>query len=92
ESVRVRVAGVSGSPVPAGATAAALNVTVTGPRANGLLYVGAGSDGRSTLNFAKGQTLAHLGITRVRSDGTVTIVNHSRGAVHVLVDATGYLR
>jgi hypothetical protein len=92
ESVRVKVAGVSGSPVPAGATAAALNVTVTGPRANGLLYVGAGSDGRSTLNFATGQTLAHLGITRVRSDGTVTIVNHSRGAVHVLVDATGYLR
>ncbi|MGO4363511.1 hypothetical protein, partial [Terrabacter sp. RAF57] len=36
-SLTIKVAGVTGSPVPAGATAAAINLTATSPRAAGFL-------------------------------------------------------
>ena len=91
-SLTVKVAGVSGSPVPAGATAAAVNLTATAPTAAGYLTAAAAAGGgTSTANFAAGQTVANLVITRLASNGTMTIVNHSRGTVHVVADAGGYL-
>jgi hypothetical protein len=92
-SVTVKVGGVSGSPVPTGATAAALNLTVTSPSAAGHLTADStASGGTSTANFSAGQTVANLVITRLASNGTMTIVNHSRGTVHVVADVGGYLR
>ncbi|WP_323102318.1 hypothetical protein, partial [Intrasporangium sp. YIM S08009] len=91
-ALKVRVAGVSGSPVPAGATVAVLNLTVASPQKPGFLTADASADGgTSTANFSTGQTVANLVLTRLASDGTATIVNHSAGTVHVIVDAQGYL-
>ncbi|WP_083707415.1 glycoside hydrolase domain-containing protein [Intrasporangium flavum] len=91
-ALTVRVAGVSGSPVPAGAVAAGLNLTVTSPRAAGFLSVDAtAGGGTSTTNFVKGQTVANLVITRLTGSGTMTIVNHSAGTVQVVADVEGYL-
>jgi hypothetical protein len=90
-AITVRVAGVSGSPVPAGAVAAALNVTVTGSRAAGFVSVDAATSAFPTTSFATGQTIANLTVARLSSSGTATIVNHSRSTVHVIVDVQGYL-
>ncbi|WP_344111868.1 hypothetical protein, partial [Terrabacter aerolatus] len=48
--------------------------------------------GSSTANFAPGQTVANLVVGRLSSAGTLTVVNHSKGTVHVVADVTGYLR
>ncbi|WP_141843443.1 glycoside hydrolase domain-containing protein [Humibacillus xanthopallidus] len=91
-SLTVKVAGVSGSPVPSGATAAAVNLTATSPTAAGYLTADStASGGTSTANFTAGQTVANLVITRLATNGTMTIVNHSRGTVHVVADVGGYL-
>ncbi|WP_141823057.1 glycoside hydrolase domain-containing protein [Humibacillus xanthopallidus] len=91
-SLTVKIAGVAGSPVPSGATAAAINLTATAPTASGYLTADStAGGGTSTANFAAGQTVANLVITRLASNGTMTIVNHSRGTVHVVADVGGYL-
>ncbi|HET8598953.1 MAG TPA: glycoside hydrolase domain-containing protein [Segeticoccus sp.] len=89
-SMTIRVAGVSGSPVPRSATTAALNVTVTRPGTSGGVYVGDASDGTDTISFTRGLTLAHGLVTRLRSNGTLTVVNHSGSTVQVIVDVRGY--
>lgn len=86
----VKVAGVRGSSVPSSATAAALNVMVTRSTRSGHLYVGDASDGSDVLAFGAGETVSHGVATRLRSDGTLRVVNHSAGTVHVLVDVRGY--
>jgi hypothetical protein len=91
-SLTVKVAGVSGSPVPAGATAAAINLTATSPQRAGFLSADStATTGSSTANFAAGQTVANLLVGRLTSSGTLTIVNHSGGTVHVIADVTGYV-
>jgi TRAP-type uncharacterized transport system substrate-binding protein len=91
-SVTVKVAGVTGSPVPSGATAAAINLTATGATAPGYLTADStASGGTSTANFSTGQTVANLVITRLASNGTMTIVNRSSGTVQVIADVEGYL-
>ena len=90
-SLTIKVAGVSGSPVPVGATVAAVNLTATGPKTAGFLSADAtATPGSSTANFAVGQTVANLLVGRLASTGTLTIVNHSKGTVHVIADVTGY--
>ena len=92
-SLTIKVAGVTGSPVPAGATAAAINLTATSPRAAGFLSADVtATTGSSTANFAAGQTVANLLVGRLTTSGTLTIVNHSAGAVQVIADVNGYLR
>ncbi|CAN7227004.1 DUF1906 domain-containing protein [Terrabacter sp. LjRoot27] len=92
-SLTIKVAGVTGSPVPAGATAAAVNLTATAPQKPGFLSADStATTGSSTANFAAGQTVANLLVGRLTSAGTLTIVNHSQGTVHVVADVTGYLR
>jgi hypothetical protein len=91
-SLTVKVAGVAGSPVPAGATAASINLTATAPTAPGFLSADStASGGTSTANFSTGQTVANLVITRLASNGTMTIVNRSSGTVQVIADVEGYL-
>ena len=92
-TVKVAVAGISGSPVPAGATAVALNVTVTAPQTAG--FVSAANtvpNGSSTLNFVVGQTVANLVISKIAPDGTVSIYNGSGGTVQLIADVQGYAK
>ena len=90
-ALTMRVAGASGSPVPAGASAVALNLTAVSPTRHGFLTVDAVPGGTSTANFAAGAVVANLTIARLSSAGTTTIVNHSGGTVDVVVDVEGYL-
>ena len=90
-TVKVAVAGISGSPVPAGATAVALNVTVTAPQTAGFVSAAAAvPNGSSSLNFVAGQTVANLVISKIAPDGTISIYNRSGGTVQLIADVQGY--
>ncbi|MER6591533.1 hypothetical protein ABT214_06685 [Micromonospora purpureochromogenes] len=74
------------------ATAVVLNVTVTGPRANGVLKVfpyGSAVPTASNLNFVTGQTIPNLVIVPV-TDLKVSIHNASSGSTHVIADLAGH--
>ncbi|MER6591534.1 right-handed parallel beta-helix repeat-containing protein [Micromonospora purpureochromogenes] len=78
--------------MPADATAAILNVTVTKPAADGVLKVfpgGASVPVASNLNFVTGQTIPNLVVVPVVG-GRVSIHNQSSGATHVVADLAGY--
>jgi hypothetical protein len=86
------------SPVPSGATAAVLNVTVTGGTAPSFLTVYPADEDRpvvSNLNFAAGQTVPNLVVVKLSdasdpiSPGAVKIYNDA-GSVQVIVDVAGY--
>jgi hypothetical protein len=89
----VGIAAVSGVPVPFGATAIALNLTVTGPTASS--YVTVYPDGEalpvaSSINFVANQTIANGIVAKLgTSSGAIKIYN-SAGYVHVIVDITGF--
>lgn len=86
----VQVAG-RGS-LPDGATAAVLNVTVTGPADRGFLTIFPCTAERplaANLTFAPGQTIANAVLTRLDEDGRVCIF--TRAATDLVVDATGTL-
>ncbi|MFC8615619.1 right-handed parallel beta-helix repeat-containing protein [Micromonospora purpureochromogenes] len=78
--------------LPADATAAILNVTVTKPTAAGVLKVypdGSPVPVASNLNFVAGQTIPNLVIVPVVA-GKVMIRNASSGTTHVVADLAGY--
>jgi Right handed beta helix region len=78
--------------VPSGAIAAALNLTVTQPRASGYLTVypsGQPRPATSNLNFLPGDTRANLVIVPL-SDGKVNLYNGSGGTVHLVADLAGF--
>lgn len=85
------VAGQGGVPAT-GATAATLNVTVTGPTEQSYLTLFP-SDGQrplaSNLNFSPSQTVAQLVTVELSRDGRVAIYNAS-GSVDVVVDVAGW--
>ncbi len=93
QTLNVQVTGVTGSGVPAtGVGAVALNVTVTGPSSAGWMTVWPAGEARpnaSNLNYAAGQTVPNLVITKVGAGGKVSITN-STGATHVIADVVGY--
>ena len=86
--------GRCGIPVTAGAIAA--NVTVTGATTGGHLTIfptGAPLPITSTLNYTAGRTRANNAILTLGATGAVTLSSsHPTGAVHVLIDITGYLQ
>jgi hypothetical protein len=89
-TVRLKIAGTG--TIPAGATAVALNVTVTDTSAAG--YVSVYPDdvprpGVSTVNFVAGQTVANSTIVALSPGGYVDLYNHS-GPVDLVADVTGY--
>ena len=78
--------------VPAGCSAAVLNVTIAGATGDTYLTVwpnGEGQPTTSSLNAGAGQTCANLVISKLGTDGKVRIRNE-RGTAHVLVDVAGY--
>ena len=92
ETREVAVAGIGGVPAT-GATAVALNLTVTQPSAGGFYSVwpaGAPLPGTSNLNFVPGQTVANLVVVGVGASGHVAIKNSSASAAQVIVDLMGW--
>ncbi len=84
------VIGVGG--VPVGATAVAMNVTVTGGTDASNLRVwpaGQSQPNVSNLNWVAGQTIPNMVIAKVGTDGKVSIRNQS-GNVQVIADVVGY--
>jgi hypothetical protein len=86
---KVHVAGRGG--VPANATTAVLNVTVTEPVADGFVTVfpcGITAPLASNLNFAAGQTIPNAVIAKIGTDGDVCILNSQ--PTQLIADVTGY--
>ncbi|MCB0995793.1 MAG: hypothetical protein KDB21_11915, partial [Acidimicrobiales bacterium] len=89
QEIVVQVTGNGG--VPAGATAAVLNVTVTQPDANGFLVVYACGQTRPTaanLNWTAGQTIPNLVIAPLDAQGRTCI--YVLSSTHVIADVSGY--
>ncbi|MBR7826120.1 right-handed parallel beta-helix repeat-containing protein [Actinospica sp. MGRD01-02] len=76
-----------------GITTAALNLTVTNPKAGGFIVAypdGAPRPDSSDVNFGTGQTVADEAVVKVGSDGSVDFTNGGTGSVDLVVDLTGY--
>ncbi len=77
--------------LPAGATAVAMNATVTNPTAASWLTVypgGAPQPNASNLNYVAGQTIPNMVIVPLGPGNTVTIYNQA-GTVEVIADLVG---
>src|SRR5664279_1166301 len=88
----VQVTGQGGVP-DSGVAAAVLNVTAVAPQAAGFITVwpaGIAWPGTSNLNFQAGQDIPNTVIVPVGTDGKIQLFNGSGGAVHLVVDVTGY--
>jgi hypothetical protein len=73
-------------------SAVVMNVTVTQPKAAGVLtvYPGTGTPPTtSNLNFSAGETVPNL-VTAQLSDGKVSFRNTSKGTVQVIADLNGF--
>lgn len=89
-SIELQVLGAG--PVPADATAVALNVTVDAPTGSSFLTVwptGQSLPTASNLNFVRGLTVANMVIAKVGAGGKVSLFNLT-GTVHVIADVVGY--
>lgn len=89
----VTIAGGCG--IPAGAKSVAMNVTTTGAAASGVVTLYPGNAfplGTSALNTKAGVTRSNNAMAQLATNGagTVGITNASAGAVHVIVDVSGY--
>jgi hypothetical protein len=76
----------------ANAATVMLNVTATGPSADGFVSVypcGIAPPNASNLNVATGETVANTVITKVGSGGKVCLYNSA--ATHLIADVSGYL-
>jgi trimeric autotransporter adhesin len=77
--------------VPANAKAVIVNVTATGPTADGFLTVypcGTPVPNASNLNYKSGASIANLVISKLGASGELCIKTSS--ATHLIVDVTGY--
>jgi len=89
--VALQVTGQGG--VPAGATAAVLNVTVAGSSAEGFVTAYADGSARPTasnLNFVPGQVVPNLVVVPLSASGKVDLYNGSSGATQLVADVAGY--
>jgi hypothetical protein len=80
--------------IPAGATAVALNVTVTQTLGAGSLRLFPGDSAptsATTISFRQGATRANNAQVKLAADGSIGISN-AGGAVHVILDVFGYYR
>ena len=87
----VPIAGNGGVPAT-GATAALLNVTVTGASATGFLTVwpsGQAAPLASSLNWVAGRTIPNSVTTKLGAGGAISVRN-ANGDVHVIADAAGW--
>ena len=86
----VLVTGRGGVPA-SGVAAVMVNVTAVGPARSGFLTTftsGTSRPSTSTLNYAKGQTIANQAIVRPSSAGGLSLFTSA--SAHLLVDVTGY--
>jgi hypothetical protein len=88
---------VSTCAIPSNAKTLSVNVTITGPTANGELRVFSGNGtlpSTSSISFRAGQTRANNAHVLLATDGTGSfkVQNNSTGTVHFLVDVNGYYR
>jgi len=92
--IDVQVSGTGGpGGVPAGATAAVLNVTATNPSAASFIRVwptGGAMPFSSNLNFSAGETIPNLVVAGLSSAGQASIYNN-QGTTDVVVDVEGYV-
>lgn len=92
--VSLQVAGRGGVPAT-GVGSVVLNVTVTSPTRAGFVTVYAGGAARpatANVSFAAAQTIPDLVLTRVGTNGTVSLANISAGTLHLVADVSGYHR
>jgi hypothetical protein len=92
-TVTFLVAGRGGVPAT-GASAVALNMTVTGPQAGGYLTVwphGAARPNASVLNFATAHTVANSATVLLPGNGRLDVYNGSAGSVQAIADVSGYV-
>jgi hypothetical protein len=85
---------VTGSTVPADATAVVVNVTAVGPSDASHLDVwpaGSPQPNVSNLNFVAGQTVPNLVEVKVGAGGRISMFNRN-GSVDVIVDVVGFYR
>jgi len=85
------VAGTGG--VPVGASAVALNLTVTNTSGRGFITAYPGQTPlppTSNLNFVGGQTVANMVVVPVGNDGHVNLYNGAAGSVALVADVLGY--
>jgi len=78
--------------VPANASAIVINVTVAEPDAAGYVSIwptGEPQPNTSSVNFAAGDVVPNLAITRVGIDGLITIYN-AFGNTHCIADVVGW--
>ena len=90
-TVDVQVTGRGGVPA-SGVSTVVMNVTVTGPTADGYLTVypsGAARPNASSLNFTPGKTVPNLVVVKLGTGGRVAAFN-SAGNTHLLFDVAGY--
>jgi len=83
--------------VAAGATAAAINVTVVSPASSGFvtLYPGPANTVRpvvSTINYTPGRTLANNARITIGVDGSINIFNAASTPLDFLIDVSGYFK
>src|SRR5262249_24441237 len=79
--------------VPSGARALSLNVTVTGPTAQGDLKIFAGTTApvSTTINYRAGQTRANNAIASLGTSGSLTVLcDQPSGTVHLVLDVNGF--
>jgi len=80
--------------VPVNATAISLNVTATGPTAEGFLQVlptGGPVPTVSALNYAPGQTRANNGVYALSPGGEMDVrCGQASGTVELIIDVSGY--
>ena len=88
-TIELQVGGVAG--VPADAVAVVLNVTASTPTAGGFITVwpcGQPQPNASNLNYAPGDTIPNLVITKLGTGGKVCIL--SLATTDILADVSGY--
>ena len=83
--------------VAAGATAAAINVTVVSPAGSGFvtLYPGPANTVRpvvSAINYTPGRTLANNARITIGVDGSINIFNAASTPLDFLIDVAGYFK
>jgi len=89
----VQITSATAGEVPAGATAAVLNVTASAPTSAGYLELyptgAAPATATSNVNFVAGETVANLVTVPLSASGSVTVANFA-GTTAVDVDVEGY--
>lgn len=85
----IAIAGVAG--VPSSATAAVVNITVTGSSEGGFVTVSpcGAAYGTSNVNFAKGQTIANLAVVGLGTGGAICVTPSVDA--EIIVDLSGYV-